>query len=133
MTQLVTSDGAFVSNISTLVSGGKGGVSLDLFRIENFKPVQLASSEVGKFHIGDSYILLATVADKAGKIHWNIHFWLGDESSQDERGAAAYKAVELDNALGGSAVQYRELQGLESAEFLSYFKSGAAPLLLYIS
>ena len=129
--QLVTSDGAFVSNISSILGKvvGPSGASLDLFRIENFKPVQLPSSELGKFYVGDSYILLATVADRAGKIQWNIHFWLGDESSQDERGAAAYKAVELDNALGGIAVQYRELQGLESTKFLSYFKAGGIEYL----
>lgn len=43
------------------------------------------------------------------RISWNIHFWLGAESSQDECGVAAYKTVELDDSLGGGPIQYREV------------------------
>jgi len=94
---------------------------MELWRIEDMKPVKQAQAN-GKFHIGDSYILLCTTLSKSNKLQWAIHFWLGSESSQDESGVAAYKTVELDNSLGGSAVQYRELQDSESTLFLSYFK-----------
>lgn len=48
---------------------------------------------------------------------------LGLETSQDEAGTAAYKTVELDDFLNGAAVQYREVEGYESAEFLKIFES----------
>jgi gelsolin len=47
--------------------------------------------------------------------------FLGDESTQDEYGTAAYKMVELDDKLHGAAVQHREVQGKESDKFAKYF------------
>uniref|UniRef100_A0A671SMB7 Villin-1-like n=1 Tax=Sinocyclocheilus anshuiensis TaxID=1608454 RepID=A0A671SMB7_9TELE len=40
------------------------------------------------------------------------------------QGAAAVYVTQLDGCLGGSPVQYREVQGCESAKFKSYFKNG---------
>lgn len=77
----------------------------------------------GLFHTGDSYVVLRIQAE--GDIAtYAVHFWLGSETSQDEAGTAAYKAVELDTLLGGMAVQYRELQYYESDIFKSYFRAG---------
>ncbi|XP_022257425.1 gelsolin, cytoplasmic-like, partial [Limulus polyphemus] len=89
---------------------------------KNFEVKPLESQEYGTFYSGDSYVLLHTKQTRTGKLEWNIHFWLGKNTSQDEKGTAAIKAVALDNTLGGTPVQHREVQSHESQMFLSYFK-----------
>ncbi|XP_057500774.1 villin-2-like isoform X2 [Actinidia eriantha] len=103
-------------------------VGTEIWRIENFQPVPLPKSEYGKFYSGDSYIVLQTMQGKGGAYLYDIHFWLGKDTSQDEAGTAAIKTVELDAILGGRAVQYRELQDHETDKFLSYFKPCIVPL-----
>ncbi|OIW14236.1 hypothetical protein TanjilG_21376 [Lupinus angustifolius] len=100
---------------------------LEIWRIENFNPVPIPKSSYGKFFTGDSYVILKTTASKSGALRHEIHYWLGKDTSQDEAGAAAIKTVELDAALGGRAVQYREVQGHETENFLSYFKPCIIP------
>jgi len=58
---------------------------------------------------------------ESDKLAYNVHFWLGAETSQDEAGTAAYKTVELDDLLGDLPVQYREVDGCESDLFLKCF------------
>ncbi|TKY62623.1 Villin-2 protein [Spatholobus suberectus] len=103
-------------------------VGTEIWRIENFQPVPLPRSEYGKFYMGDSYIILQTAQGKGGAYFYDIHFWIGKDTSQDEAGTAAIKTVELDASLGGRAVQHREIQGHESDKFLSYFKPCIIPL-----
>ncbi|XP_078170787.1 villin-5-like isoform X1 [Carex rostrata] len=106
-------------------AGQKAG--LEIWRIENFKPVPVPKDSYGKFFVGDSYIVLKTTGMKNGSLRHEIHYWLGKDTSQDEAGAAAVKTVELDAALGGRAVQHREVQGNETDKFLSYFKPCILP------
>ncbi|XP_020265877.1 villin-5-like isoform X2 [Asparagus officinalis] len=106
-------------------AGQKAG--MEIWRIENFQPVPVPKSSYGKFFTGDSYVILKTTALKNGAFHHDIHYWLGKDTSQDEAGTAAIKTIELDAALGGRAVQYREVQGHETEKFLSYFKPCILP------
>jgi len=96
---------------------------VNIWRIENFQVVAWPATSFGSFFNGDSYIILRTykVADA---LKWDVHFWLGEFTTQDEAGTAAYKTVELDDFLGGYPVEYREVQGYESDLFHSYFPKG---------
>jgi len=97
---------------------------LKIWRIENFKVVPWPEKDYGKFYSGDSYIVLNSYKQgDSKKLYHDIHFWLGLNTTQDEAGTAAYKTVELDNFLGTSPVQHREIQGSESELFISYFKN----------
>lgn len=106
-------------------AGKKPG--MQVWRIEQFK-VKASQTAAGTFYNDDSYICLNTYKCKdmngkeTEKLAWDIHFWLGETTSQDEYGTAAYKTVELDDFLGGGPVQHRECSGYESLLFLSYFK-----------
>uniref|UniRef100_A0A7E4VEF7 Villin-1 n=1 Tax=Panagrellus redivivus TaxID=6233 RepID=A0A7E4VEF7_PANRE len=93
---------------------------LQIWRINAFKAEHVPREQYGNFYEGDSYIVLNTKNDNA----YDVHFWLGSKTTQDEFGTAAIKTVELDQLLGGLPVQYREVQNHESALFFSYFKQG---------
>lgn len=77
----------------------------------------------GLFHTSDSYVILNIVATDRDMLY-NVHFWLGAETTQDEAGTAVYKTVELDTWLDSKATQLREIQFNESELFKSYFRAG---------
>ena len=98
---------------------------LRIWRIENFEVVAWPEHQYGDFHEGDSYIILHSykVGSKDGeeKLGHDIYFWLGNKTTQDEAGTAAYKTVELDEYLHGAATQHRELQQDISDDFVAMF------------
>jgi len=96
---------------------------LIIWRVENFKPVRIATEFHGQFYVGDSYIVLSSIIEGEYK-SMNLHFWLGKDSSQDEKGAAAALSARLDELLDDIPIQYREVEGRESSRFLSYFPNG---------
>lgn len=108
---------------------------MQIWRIEKFQ-VKKSQTPIGTFYNDDSYICLNTYKclDENGKetdkLGWDIHFWLGETTSQDEYGTAAYKTVELDDFLGGGPVQHREVSGFESSQFLGYFENNGGIKLL---
>jgi len=105
-------------------TGAGKKVGLEIWRIEKFQVVAWPKDQYGSFFSGDSYIILNTYKKPEGDaLLWDVHFWLGTHTSQDEAGTAAYKTVELDDLLGGAPIQHREVQGHESDLFLSYFNN----------
>lgn len=101
-------------------AGTKPG--LQIWRIVEFKVTDWPKEEYGSFFEGDSYIILNTYKDDdSDALLYDVHFWIGKYSTQDEYGTAAYKTVELDTYLDDKPIQHREVQGHESALFKSYF------------
>lgn len=108
-------------------------VGIEIWRVENkrtesdnpdFGIEKWPKSRYGEFYSGDSYIVLHTSTDPENDnaLQWDIYFWIGTDSSQDEYGVAAYKANELDDLLGDAPIQHREVEGVESDEFMALFK-----------
>ncbi|XP_054827115.1 villin-1 isoform X2 [Eublepharis macularius] len=96
---------------------------LQIWRIENMEMVPVPPKTYGNFYEGDAYVLLST--HKTGNsFSYDIHYWLGSSSSTDEQGAAAIYTTQIDDHLGGIAVQHREVQGYESEVFRGYFRNG---------
>jgi len=104
--------------------GTKEGV--EVWRIEKFKVIKQHKEGEQfneKFYNGDSYIILHSYKEENKEdLKFNVHFWLGKNTSQDEAGAAAIKTVEVDDYLGDLPVQYRQVQGHETKNFLSLWE-----------
>jgi gelsolin len=113
------------ANTEKAWQGAGQKLGLEIWRIEKFQVVTWPKEQHGQFFSGDSYIVLHTYKKKPDSpaLSWDVHFWLGKFTSQDEAGTAAYKTVELDDVLNGAPIQHREVQEHESDLFLSYFKN----------
>uniref|UniRef100_A0A4W5P7V5 Villin-1 n=1 Tax=Hucho hucho TaxID=62062 RepID=A0A4W5P7V5_9TELE len=94
----------------------KTTTGLQIWRIEAMEMVPFPSKTYGHFYEGDSYM--------NSSFTYDIHYWLGKDTSNDEQGAAAIYTTMMDEHLGGVAVQHREAQGYESDTFRGYFKQG---------
>ncbi|XP_024121378.1 advillin-like, partial [Oryzias melastigma] len=94
-----------------------------IWRVEKMELVLIPEKTYGNFFEGDCYVLLFTQKVK-NALSYDIHYWIGSESSQDEQGAAAVYSVQLDDYLGSSPIQHREVQNHESDTFKGYFKHG---------
>ncbi|CAL4910277.1 unnamed protein product [Urochloa decumbens] len=106
--------------------GDKPG--LEIWCIVGSSLVPVAKSQHGKFYARNCYILLNTTELKTGVRRHDVHYWVGEEAKEEDCLMASDKAVELDAALGSNTVQYRETQGEESDNFLSYFKPCIIPV-----
>uniref|UniRef100_F6UAI3 Gelsolin n=2 Tax=Monodelphis domestica TaxID=13616 RepID=F6UAI3_MONDO len=111
-----------VEHAEFLKAGKEPG--LQIWRVEQFDLVPVPKNLYGDFFSGDAYLILNTIKRRDGSLQYDLHFWLGNECTQDESGAAAIFTVQMDDYLHGKAVQHREVQGFESPTFLGYFRSG---------
>nr|XP_033801615.1 villin-1 isoform X1 [Geotrypetes seraphini]XP_033801616.1 villin-1 isoform X1 [Geotrypetes seraphini]XP_033801617.1 villin-1 isoform X1 [Geotrypetes seraphini]XP_033801619.1 villin-1 isoform X1 [Geotrypetes seraphini] len=96
---------------------------MQIWRIESMEMVPVPQKSYGNFFEGDCYVLLMT-HKASNSFTYDIHYWIGARSTQDEQGAAAIFTMLMDEHLGGLAVQHREAQGFESEVFRGYFKQG---------
>jgi len=98
---------------------------VEVWRINKFRVEKEDPTEFGTFYSGDSYIVLNSYNEEnKDNLLYNVHFWLGENTTQDEAGTAAIKTVELDDLLGDLPVQYREVQGHETKGFSGLFPNG---------
>lgn len=102
-------------------AGKKPGI--EVWRVEKMEPVLQDAKTHGQLYSGDCYIIMKTIQEKTSMVY-DLFFWLGKDSTQDEQGAVAYHTVTLDDSLGGKPVQYREVQGSESTKFMAVFPKG---------
>uniref|UniRef100_A0AAR2ITR4 Gelsolin n=1 Tax=Pygocentrus nattereri TaxID=42514 RepID=A0AAR2ITR4_PYGNA len=120
-----------------MIDNGSG--EKQIWRIESGDKVPVDPSTYGQFYGGDSYIILYNYRHGGRQGHI-IYIWQGLDSTQDETGASAILAAQLDDELGGgpvqvtSLIQNRELtvrvvQGKEPAHLMSLF--GGKPLVVY--
>ena len=97
-----------------------GKQPLEVFRMEKFTPTpQEDEKTYGKFHEGDSYVIL-----KQNDEDYQIHYWHGKDATSDEMGCSAYFSVQLSERLGKKSAHHLEEQNYESDLFMSYFKNG---------
>ncbi|XP_077439812.1 scinderin like a [Vanacampus margaritifer] len=100
-------------------SAGKRA-GLQIWRVEKMDLAEVPKDLHGNFYIGDSYIVLHTSPSPS----YNVHTWIGSQTSLDEKAAASILMMQLDDSLGGAAKQFTEHQGEESLSFNGYFKHG---------
>ena len=67
--------------------GGGGGAWVRVRGFDGRARAPPRGARAGQFYTGDSYIVLATIKKADARVAYNIHFWLGEGTSQDEMGA----------------------------------------------
>jgi hypothetical protein len=96
-----------------------GKKAIEIYRIEDFTPVEVPEKHHGEFFDGDSYVCVMK-----GNKAYEIHYWEGVDSTADETGSAAALTTQLSERLPMPAKHHLELQNEESDLFLSHFPNG---------
>ena len=65
-------------------------IGLQIWRVNQFKIEEWPKDQYGEFFSGDSYIVLNTFKDEdSDALQFDLHFWIGKHSTQDEYETAA--------------------------------------------
>ena len=98
---------------------------INVFRIEQMKPILLDPSEHGYFCIADCYIIMKSVPKTAGRNNGDLSHsfftWIGVEAETDKRFCCAMYAVALRNLMHADTRIVREIPGDESAALVDVF------------
>ncbi|KAI8824778.1 uncharacterized protein EV422DRAFT_492631, partial [Fimicolochytrium jonesii] len=102
---------------------------ITVFRIESLKPVIIGKSKVGKFCVGDCYIILQNTPRTGGVnaslegegMDHKLWVWIGMEAEVDKRFCVALYGAGLRNWVHASGSVDRETSGDESPEFMALF------------
>ncbi|XP_060597289.1 gelsolin-like [Ruditapes philippinarum] len=101
-----------------MVDDGSGNA--EIWRVVDFDLKPVLKQDIGMFYGGDCYVILYTYQVN-GREHYIVYYWQGLQASQDEKGTSALKAVEIDDKLGGAAVQVRVVMNKEPQHFTAMF------------
>jgi len=96
-----------------------GQKHIEVYRIENFTPVEIPEDHHGSFYDGDSYVIVVK-----GMKSYDIHYWEGVDSTADETGSAAALSVELSENLKMPSRHHMELMHEESDLFAGLWRQG---------
>merc|ERR1719453_86201 len=113
-------EGAEERELAAMMGSQEGGTT-EVWRIEGFEAVAVDPSLYGRFYAGDSYIVQYSFMS-GSKQEYVLYYWLGAQSTADEKGAAALITTRKDDLLGGAATQVRVQMGKEPLHFIRLFK-----------
>ncbi|EGG17594.1 villin [Cavenderia fasciculata] len=99
----------------------EGNGHVKVWKINDFEKIEHPLGLYGQFFAGDSYIVLYTYMVNNKEAHV-IYYYLGRDSTINDKGTSAYLTVELHESLSGACVQVRVVQNKESRNFLNIFR-----------
>lgn len=100
-----------------MIDDGSG--SKEVFKVHEFKLVELPLEHNGRFFEHDCYVIRYTSSGPSE--HILVYFWLGLKATNEDMGTAALLARQLDDEVDGRAIQVRVVQGKEPPHFIAMF------------
>ncbi|KAN0039091.1 hypothetical protein ACTA71_001285 [Dictyostelium dimigraforme] len=111
----------FVDNETLFTIPIDEGGRVKVWKIEDYEKIDHPQNLYSQFFSSDSYIVLYTYMQNNKEAHV-IYYYLGRDSSINEKGTSAYLTVDLHESLVGACVQTRVVANKECKNFLNLFK-----------